>query len=415
MSRIPARLMPAYHAELWVVRGKLGGKLAKTNVTTSHSKPRLWLAKTSYTRKMNDMATGSISDGSDKMLVMIVFFRHLLGWVVSACRSREDLVLENLALRQQLLALHEKRPRRRLTVLHKLFWVALRTIWSVWTKPLVLVTPRTVVNWHRAGFRLYWAWVSRARQGGGRKRVSKEVRALIFRMVAENPTWGAPRIHGELLKLGFDLSERSVSRWVRRAPGDPDPARRWLTFLKNHREAIAAMDFFTVPTLTFGVLYCFFVIGHDRRKILRFNVTRNPSALWVEQQLREAWAYKQPHRFLLFDRDSKFGADVVSAVRDLGSQPTRTAFRSPWQNGVAERWVGSCRRDLLDHVIVLNERHLKRLTEEYVRYYHEDRTHLGLAKDTPAGRPTAIRPGAEIKIQSLPRLGGLHHRYAVAA
>jgi putative transposase len=348
------------------------------------------------------------------MLVMIVFLRHLLGWVVSACRFREDLVLENLALRQQLLALHEKRPRRRLTVLHKLFWVALRTIWSGWTKPLVLVTPRTVVNWHRAGFRLYWTWVSRA-QIGGRKRVSKEVRTLIFRMVAENPTWGAPRIHGELLKLGFDLSERSVSRWVRRAPRNPDPAKRWLTFLRNHREAIAAMDFFTVPTLTFGVLYCFFVIGHDRRKILHFNVTRNPDALWVAQQLREAWAYKQPHRFLLFDRDSKFGADVVSAVTYIGSQPTRTAFRSPWQNGVAERWVGSCRRDLLDHVITLNERHLKRLMSEYVRYYHEDRTHLGLAKDTPAGRPTAIRPGAQSKIQSLPRLGGLHHRYAARA
>jgi putative transposase len=335
--------------------------------------------------------------------------------VFRAFGSREDLVLENLALRQQLLALHAKRPRRRLTAIHKVFWVALRTLWSGWTKPLVLVTPRTVVRWHRAGFRLYWTWVSRAKQVGGRNRVSKEVRTLIFRMVAENPTWGAPRIHGELLKLGFDLSERSVSRWVRRAPKDPNPAKRWLTFLRNHREAIAAMDFFTVPTLTFGVLYCFFVIGHDRRKILHFNVTRNPNALWVAQQLREAWAYKQPHRFLLFDRDSKFGADVVSAVRDIGSQPTRIAFRSPWQNGVAERWVGTCRRDLLDHIIVLNERHLKRLIAEYVRYYHEDRTHLGLAKDAPAGRPTAIRPGAASTIQSLPRLGGLHHRYTVAA
>ena len=346
---------------------------------------------------------------------MIVSLRHLFGWMVSAFSSREDLILENLALRQQLLALHAKRPHRRLTALHRLFWVALRTFWFGWKKPLVLVTPRTVVSWHRAGFRLYWTWVSRARRGGGRKPVSKEVRALLFRMVAENSTWGAPRIHGELLKLGFHLSERSVSRWVRRAPRDPDPARRWLTFLRNHRKAIAAMDFFTVPTLTFGVLYCFFVIGHDRRKILCFNVPRNPNALWVAQQLREAWVFRQPHRFLLFDRDSKFGADVVSAVRDIGSQPTRTAFRSPWQNGVAERWVGSCRRDLLDHVIVLNERHLKRLMAEYVGYYHEDRTHLGLAKDTPAGRTIAIPSGTERKIQSLPRLGGLHHRYAVAA
>jgi putative transposase len=250
---------------------------------------------------------------------------------------------------------------------------------------------------------------------GGRKPVSKEIRALIFRMAAENPTWGAPRIHGELLKLGFVISEPSVSRGLRRVPRTPDPAQRWLTFLRNHREAIAAMDFFTVPTLTFGVLYCFFVIGHDRRKILRFNVTRNPSALWIVQQMREAWPYASMHNFLLFDRDSKFGGDVVSAVRESGSAPVRTSFRSPWQNGVAERWVGSCRRDLLDHVIVLNERHLKRLMAEYVRYYHEDRTHLGLAKDTPAGRLSADHPAMGSAIRCFPRLGGLHHRYELAA
>jgi putative transposase len=345
---------------------------------------------------------------------MIVSLRHLLGWIVSAFSPREDLILENLALRQQLLALHAKRPRRRLTVLHKLFWVVLRKLWSGWKEPLILVAPRTVVHWHRVGFRLYWKWLSRAKRFGGRKPVSKEVRALIFRMAGENPTWGAPRIHGELLKLGFELSETTVSRWLRRAPRPPDPAKRWLAFLRNHREAIAAMDFFTVPTLTFGVLYCFFIIGHDRRKILRCNVTRNPSALWIVQQLREAWPYAPTHRFLLFDHDSKFGSDVMWAVREMGSQPTRTAFRSPWQNGVAERWVGSCRRDLLDHVIVLNERHLKRLMAEYVSYYQQDRTHLGLAKDTPAGRPIAIRSGIGGKIQSFPRLGGLHHRYAAA-
>ena len=250
---------------------------------------------------------------------------------------------------------------------------------------------------------------------GGRKRVSTEIRGLIFRMAAENPTWGAPRIHGELLKLGFVLSEPTVSRWLRKVRRTPDPAQRWLTFLRNHRDAIAAIDFFTVPTLTFGILYCFFVIGHDRRKILRFNVTRNPNALWIGQQLREAWPYSPAHRFLLFDHDSKFGIDVISAVKDLGSQAIRTAFRSPWQNGVAERWVGSCRRDLLDHVIVLNEQHFKRLMSEYVCYYHEDRTHLGLAKDTPTGRPIAIRYGADGTIHSFARLGGLHHRYAVAA
>jgi putative transposase len=347
---------------------------------------------------------------------MIVWLRYLLGWVVSAFRSRQDLVLENLALRQQLLALHANRPRRRLTVSQKLFWVALRKLWSRWKQPLVLVTPRTVVSWHRAGFRLYWKWLSRARGAGGRKPVNQEVRALIFQMVAENPTWGAPRIHGELRMLGFDLSEATVSRWMRKAPRPPDLSKHWLTFLRNHREAIAAMDFFTVPTLTFGVLYCFFVIGHDRRRILHYNVTGNPNALWVMLQLHEAGENcDRAQRFVIFDRDAKFSAEVVSTVKAMGGQPIRTAFRSPWQNGIAERWVGSVRRDLLDHVIALHRRHLRRLLTEYVRYYHQDRTHLGLAKETPHGRVAGPAPSRGQRVVSLPRLGGLHHRYTVAA
>ena len=176
--------------------------------------------------------------------------------------------------------------------------------------------------------------------------MSKGLRSLIFRMVAENPTWGAPRIYGELLKLGFEVSERTVSRWIKRATKNPDPARRWLVFLDNHREAIAAMDFFTVPTLTFGVLYCFFVIDHDRRRILHHNVTRCPNRFWIELQLRESWGYDLPHKFLIFDRDTKFSSDVVSSVRQNGIEPIRTAFRSPWQNGVAERWVGRCPKRL---------------------------------------------------------------------
>jgi putative transposase len=222
--------------------------------------------------------------------------------------------------------------------------------------------------------------------------------------------------HFSMLKLGFEVSEPTVSRWVRRAPRPTDPAKRWLTFLRNHREAIAAMDFFTVPTLTFGVLYCLFLISHDRRRILHHNVTRNPNAPWVALQVNETWEYgEQPQRFLIFDRDSKFSAGVVSTVKAMGTQAIRTAFRSPWQNGIAERWVGSVRRDLLDHVIVINQRHLRRLLKEYVRYYHEDRTHLGLGKDTPSGRIPASAPANGHKVISLLRLGGLHHRYTVAA
>jgi putative transposase len=268
----------------------------------------------------------------------------------------------------------------------KLFWVVLRRFWSSWNEALIVVTPETVVRWHRAGFQLYWRLISRVRKPVGRKPVTKEIRELIFRIVAENPTWHAPRIHGELLMLGFDVSERSVSRWVRRAPRPPDSAERWLTFLRNHREAIAAMDFFSVPTITFGVLYGFFIIGHDRRRVLHFNVTRHPTSSWIAQQLREAFPYKPVAEFLILDHDSKYGPEVSAAIRSMSINPVRTTVGCPWQNGVAERWVGSCRRELLDHVIAINESHLKRLLASFVRYYHEDRTHCGLLKQTPQKR-----------------------------
>jgi len=227
-------------------------------------------------------------------------------------------------------------------------------------------------------------------------------------MAAENPSWGAPCIHGELQMLGFDVAERTVSRWVQKAPRDPGKRNRWKAFLKNHREAIAAMDFFTLHTVTFGILYCFFLIAHDRRRILHFNVTRNPTSLWIVQPFREAFPFKAFHKYLILDCDKKFGLDVIAAIRAMGSRPKRTSFRSPWQNGVAERWVESRRRDLLDHVIVLNERHLKRLLSEYVRYYHEDRTHLGLDEETPGGR---VRSALDGRVIGRARLGGLHHRY----
>ena len=234
-------------------------------------------------------------------------------------------------------------------------------------------------------------------------------------MVAENPTWGAPRIHGELNILGFDISERTVLRWMKKAPQSPVRAKRWAAFLSNHREVIAAMDFFTVPTLTFGVLYCFFVIAHDRRRILHCNTTRYPTSAWVIQQLREAFPYDSAPQYLIFDRGSNFNEEVIDVMKSFGVQPKQTSFRSPWQNGVAERWVGTCRCDLLDHVIVLNERHLKRLMNEFVRYYHEDRTHLGLGKQTPAGREVTKCRQANRNVVSIPRLGGLHHRYDLAA
>jgi putative transposase len=346
---------------------------------------------------------------------MLRLLRLLSALIFRSIRSHPDLLLENLALRQQLAVLTRRHPRSQFAGSDRLFWVMLRRFWPGRKRALVLVQPETVVRWHRTGFKLYWTWVSRHRNRAGRRCISRELRELIIRMVAENPTWGAPRIHGELRMLGFEISERTVLRWMRKAPRDPEPARRRMVFLRNHREVLAAMDFFTVPTLMFGVLYCFFVIAHDRRRILHFNVTRYPASAWVIQQMREAFPYDSAPRHLIFDRAKNFNKEVVENVRTFSIQPKRTSFQSPWQNGVAERFVGSCRRELLDHVIVLNERHLKRLMNDYVHYYHEDRTHLGLEKQTPARRIAEKNTIVKGKIVSTPRLGSLHHRYDLAA
>jgi putative transposase len=303
--------------------------------------------------------------------------------------------------------LKRRRPRPPLNNLDRYFWLALRRIWPRWADALILVKPKTVVAWHRAGFRLYW----RIRSRGGGRSIPADVFELVRRMARENPTWGAPRIHGELLKLGFQISERTVSRYLRRkVPRPGDSAKNWLAFLKNHREVIAALDFFAVPTVTFRLLYCLFVFDHGRRRILHFNVTAHPTADWVVQQLREAFPYVPHHRYMILDRDSKFSEDVVGFLRSSGIKAVRTSVRSPWQNGAAERWVGSARRDCFDHVIALDEAHVRRLAREYIAYYNADRTHDGLGKDTPNGRVVEGRPtGAALT--ALPRVGGLHHRY----
>jgi transposase InsO family protein len=341
--------------------------------------------------------------------------RLLFVLLTRSVRSRRDLLMENLALRQQLAILKRGHPQPRFATPDKLFWLILRRLWPGWKRALILVQPETVVRWHHAGFKLYWTWLSRHRARFGRKCIGRELRGLIFRMVTENPTWGAPLVHGELKMPGFDLSERTALRWMRRAPRNPEPTKRWAAFLINHREAIAAMDSFTVPALFFGVLYCFFVIAHDRRRILHLNVTKHPTSAWVIQQLREAFPYDSAPRYLIFDHGSNFNEEVIDTVKSFGVEPKRTNFQSPWQNGVAERFVGTCRRDLLDHVIVINKRHLKRLMNEYVRYYHDDRTHLGLDKESPAGRKVTMGTPVNAKVVSVPRLGGFHHRYYLAA
>ena len=325
-------------------------------------------------------------------------------------RSRCHTALEVLALRQQVAVLKRKRPRPTLNSLDRLFWTLLHRGWSRWADVLLLVKPETVVGWHRAGFRLYWRWRSRPR--GGRPKIDAEMRAFIRRLANQNASWGAPRIHGELLKLGLVVSERTVARYLARLQRRGDPGQSWLSFLQNHRAMIVALDFFTVPTVTFKLLDCFFVIEHGRRKILHCNVTPHPTAEWVVQPLREAFPEAVPYRYVILDRDSQFDADVLGFLRATGLKPKRTSPRSPWQNGVAERWVGSCRREILDHVIALDEKHLRRLIRDYVSYHHEDRIHDSLEKDTPNRRPIEHKPAEDASVVSMPRLGGLHHRYA---
>jgi len=223
--------------------------------------------------------------------------------------------------------------------------------------------------------------------------------------------WGAPRIHAELAKLGFAVSESTVSRYLPRLPAEPDKVKRWIAFLRNHREEIAAMDLFTVPTASLRLLYGFFIIEHGRRRILHFNATFYPSAAWVIQQLRDAFPYDSAPKYLIFDRDSIFSAAVVEFIKVMGTKPIRTSLFSPWQNGTAERWIGSCRRELFEHVIIISERHLVRLVRSYISYYHEDRCHLGLNKDTPNPRQITPRPSPTAKVVALRRVGGLHHRY----
>ena len=346
---------------------------------------------------------------------MQLSLRLLFLLLVRSVRSRHNLLLEILSLRQQLGVLKQKRPQPQFTISDKLFWVTLRRLWPRWKRALILVQPETVVRWHRAGFKLYWSWLSRHRERGGRRCVSRELRELIFRMVAENATWGAPRIHGELKMLGFDISERTVLRWMRKAPRSPKPAKRWAAFLSNHREAIAAMDFFTMPTLD---IWDALLLLRDLARPQTHSALQRDQAseqAWVAQQLREAFPYDVVPKYLIFDRATNFDGEVVDTIRSFGIEPKRTSFRSPWQNGVAERFVGNCRRNLLDHVIPLNERHLKRLMTGYVRYYHDDRTHLGLAKQTPAGRTAAKDTAVESRVVCMRRLGGLHHRYDLAA
>jgi transposase InsO family protein len=321
-------------------------------------------------------------------------------------RGHQALVLENLALRQQLAIFKRHRKRPRLNRSDRMFWMVMARVWKGWRRTLVVVHPDTVVRWQRQHFRRYWARRSSRSSGNiGRPPVGKPISELIQAIVGANPLWRAPRIHGELLKLGIDVSERTVSRILQTVKRPP--SQSWKTFLHNHVGEIVATDFFTVPTIRLRVLFVFVVLEHQRRKVLHFGITEHPTAEWLAQQMVEAFAEKDAPRYLIRDRDGSYGSDLRRRIQCLGIKEVITAPRSPWQNAFAERLIGSIRRECLDHVVVLNRRHLHRLLKRYFAYYHRSRTHLGLAKDAPETRPVM----SQGKIVAIPQVGGLHHCY----
>ena len=338
---------------------------------------------------------------------------HLLYVLLATARSslklQRELAIENLALRQQLAIVQRKTKRPKLTKADRAFWVALSRLWPDWQSALILVKPQTVIGWHRKGFKLYWTWKSRHR--GGRPPIDAEIRTLIRRMARENPTWGAPRIHGELLMLGFEVGEATVSRCMPRRR--KTPSQTWRSFLRNHTQDIVSIDFFVVPTATFRVLYVFLVLEHERRRIVHFNVTDAPSAQWTGQQLVNAFPDDSAPKYVIRDRDKIYGVDFVARVRAMGIEQVLTAPRSPWQNPYCERVIGTIRRDCLDHIIVVGEQHLRRILRKYLEYYHGSRTHLALGKDAPEPRKRESTDGGNVI--ALPMVGGLHHRYTGCA
>ncbi len=338
---------------------------------------------------------------------MIAWLSMVVQVAFAGLNSRRNLLLENLALRHQLLVLSRTNKRPRLTPLDRALWAWLSQSWADWKIRLCFVQPSTVIQWHRSGFRLFWRWKSRPRKPG-RQTICPNTIDLIRQMSHANPLWGAPRIHGELLKLGLAVAQRSVAKYMiprSRRPTSPN----WKTFLRNHIDSMVSVDFLTVPTLTFQVLYVFIVLSHHRRRILHFNIIDSPSARWTAQQLREAFAFISPPKYLLRDRDSIYGREFQARAFALGLDELRIAPRSPWQSPYVERLIGSVRRECLDHVVVFNAAHLHRLLTAYFSYYHQSRTHLSLSKDSPESRP-ACRPD-DGRIVAFPEVGGLHHRY----
>jgi transposase InsO family protein len=338
------------------------------------------------------------------MIGLLCFFTAVLA---SPFKSKLRLEAENAVLRHQLIVLRRRlRGRVRLTNHDRWFLIQLYRWFPSILKVLTIIRPEKLVRWHRAGFRFYWRWKSRSLVG--RPPIDMELRVLIRRMSLENSLWGAPRIHGELLKLGFEVAQSSVAKYMVKRRGPPNQG--WRTFLRNHAPDIAAMDLFMVPTIGFDLLYAFVIVRLDRRDLVWINVTAIPTAEWVARQITEAFPWNEAPRYMIRDRDRIYGSVVKRRLRAMGIRDKPIAPASPWQNAFAERLIGSIRRECVDHVIVLGETHLRQVLKSYAGYYNNFRTHRSLNKDAPVYRP-AQRIGS---IKSHAILGGLHHHYARA-
>src|SRR5438132_3672703 len=334
---------------------------------------------------------------------MITLLLHVLRLLPFLLGGHRQLAVENLALRQQLAVYKRTTARPKLRTTDRLFWIWLARVWAGWRQPLLIGTADTVLRWQRRRFREYWRKLS-GRPTGGRPAVHAEIKALITRMATANPLWGAPRIHGELLKLGIFVAERTVSRLLpkRRSP----PSQTWRTFLINHVHDLVSIDFFTVPTARLRVLFVLVVLAHHRRRVVHFNVTEHPTAHWTAQQIVDAFPAPP---YLLRDRDQVYGQQFRHRVKGMRIAEVLTAPHSPWQNPFAERLIGSIRRECLNHVLVLGESHLRRILARYFEYYHRARTHLSLDKDAPDARAVELSDAG--RIVEIPEVGGLHHRY----
>jgi transposase InsO family protein len=319
--------------------------------------------------------------------------------------KRSLLVAENILLRQQLIIFKRSAKKPALKTSDRIIIAFIAKLYRNWKNALLIISPDTIIKWHRKGFRLYWNWKSRGKPG--RTTIPEELKDLIRKMSSENPTWGAPRIRAELKLLGYTVALSTVTKYMNRK--EKPPSQTWRTFLKNHAGQIAGIDFFNVVTINFKVLYCFFVLGHGSRKILHFNVTTNPGQTWTKLQIKQAFPYDTAPKYLFHDRATIFDAEFESYLKTLNIEGVRTGFQAPWENAYTERVIGTIRRECLDEIIILNENHLRKVIREFIDYYHTARTHQSLNDNAPF--PRKIETPEKGKIKSVAFLGGLQHRY----